>query len=268
MFFLKICIYLLDLSSFLQITSSVPQKKDAQEELEKLQKLIKEETQKYQDLLKEKGNILKDISSAKSSLEELKNENSKAQSTVEELQDEIEKTENDLDLLRSEKSGLISELNIIKENISNQKANLSNLEKKLTTSYDSAKCSKKLPEIGINTDLSFNDFISKYVQVSVSCCDNSSQMENISHRMLDAVCQTSVSHTTANKSCQTVLVPSVSNGNVEGVSNDRKHLDSGSDLNKNLENALSGLSMKLDSRINVIEDQLRYLCIFVMKILK
>lgn len=244
---------------FFQIISSVPQKKDAQEELEKLQKLIKEETQKYQDLLKEKESTLKDISSEKNSLEELKIETSKAQSTVEELQDEIEKTENDLDLLRSEKSGLISELNIIKENISNQKANLSNLEKKLMTSFDGANCSKKLPEIGINTDLSFNDFISKDVQVSVSCCDTSSQVENTSYPMLDAVCQTSVIHTTANKSCQTVLVPSVNNRNVEEISNDRKHLDCGSDLDKNLENALSGLSMKLDSRINVIEKQMRYL---------
>lgn len=248
---------------FFQVISSIPQKKDAQEELEKMQKLIKEETQKYQDLLKEKENILKDISSEKNSLEELKVEILKAQSTVEELQDEIEKTENDLDLLRSEKSGLISELNIIKENICNQKANLSNLEKKLTTSFASANCSKKLSEIGINTDLSCNDFISKDVQVSVSCCDTSSQVENISYPMLDAVCQTSVIHTTANKSCQTVLVPSVNNKHAEGFGNDRKHLDSGNDLDKNLENALSGLSMKLDSRINVIENQMRYLSLHI-----
>lgn len=257
-FYICICLIFL-LYFFFQIISAVPQKKDAQEELEKLQKLINEETQKYQDLLKTKEITLKDISSEKNSLEELKIETSKAQSAVEELQDEIEKTENDLDLLRSEKSGLISELNIIKENISNQKANLSNLEKKLTTSFDGANCSKKLPEIGINTDLSFNDFISKDVQVSVSCCDNSSQVENISYPVLDAVCQTSVIHTTANKSCQTVLVPSVNNRNVEEI----RHLDSGSDLDKNLENALSGLSMKLDSRINVIENQMRYLSMHI-----
>ena len=233
------------------------QKDDVQEELEKLQKLIKEETQKYQNLLKENENILKEINVEKNSLEELKNKTSEAQSRVEELQDEIEKTESDLDLLRSEKTGLISEINIIKENISNQKTNLSNLEKKLKASLDNGNCSKELSEKEFNTDLSSNNFISKAVQVSVSCCDTSSQIENILHPMLDAVCQTSTIHVTSNKSCQTLLVPSVNNTGVEEINSDRMHLDSGLILDKNLENALSGLSVKLDSRINSIENQLR-----------
>lgn len=240
-----------------QVILSISQKDEVQDEIEKLQKLIKGETQNYQNLLTEKENILKEISCEKISLEELKNEASKAQYTIEELHDEIDKIENELDLLRSEKSGLISEINILKENISNQKTNLLNLEKKLQASLDGANCSKEFSEIGINTVLLCSDFISKAVQVCALSCDNSSQVENVINPKLDAICQTSAIHSTTNKSCQTDLVPSTNFKDVDKISSERMNLDDGLVLDKNLENALSNLSLKLESRINSIENQLR-----------
>lgn len=188
-------------------------------------------------------------------MEKLKNETEEMQTGITELQDEIEKNENDLDLLRSEKSGLISELNILKENINNEKSNLSNLEKKVKSSSKEAGCSNQVSEMGINTVTL--DTASEAIQVSVTSVHVSCQVENMSVPTSNAICQTAVLKNFSTISCQTDPVPLINEMDVVQSSHDKSVLSS-NPVDKNLESALSGLGLKIDSRISGIENQLRY----------
>lgn len=232
---------------------------ELQEEVQNLQKLIKDESEKYQNLCSDKDKLLKGVTSETENLEKLKAELSKTQTLMQELQDEMEKNKNDLDSLKSEKSVLISELNILKENVNNEKENLSNLEKKLKSPDYVAKCSKEYVEVGINTYSSCLDTNCKASQISVSYSEAFCQSEDIVHSVSETSCQTSILLVTASKSCQVDIVPYADGITIPSNSNDNdtRKLNTNAAVDKNLERALSGLGTKLDSRINVIEHQLK-----------
>ncbi|GFT27311.1 uncharacterized protein NPIL_311972 [Nephila pilipes] len=251
-----------------------------QDELAKIQVLLKEETEKHQQLLNELNKLKENITSEKEVLLKLEEKSALAQTYYEEIQDEVDKTEGDLDLLRNEKSALISELNILKENINNGKSNL------LKETKAASSPSKKVNfiHIGVNTEV--YPVFNESSQTATEVKDVSCQIKEVDISKMDRYSQTYVEKKveTASVSCQVELMQfstftnksetqqvqsDIVSANIEkslyktdatrmtvikNPENENINLDIL--VNKVLENALSDINNKIEARLKSVEEQL------------
>ncbi|XP_055941952.1 centrosomal protein of 164 kDa-like isoform X2 [Argiope bruennichi] len=246
-------------------------------ELQKVQELFKDENEKYQQLSLELKKLKEEIAAEREVMKKLEEKTASAQTYYEEIQDDVDKTENELDLLRNEKSALISELNVLKDNIKEEKLNLLKEKDSVTSPNKKPNCLQK----AVNTDVS--SVFTQATQTNVETRNISCQIKE-SVSKLDKDCQVYFERKleTSNSSCQVELLQTGEHRNetkVNEVKSDfiSAKLDEGFSkvdantmpknasfdnmnlevlVNKVMENALMGISSKIEGRLKLIEEQL------------
>ncbi|GBL86902.1 hypothetical protein AVEN_218650-1 [Araneus ventricosus] len=250
---------------------------EVKSELQKVQGLLKDENEKYQQLLLELTKLKEDVATEREVLQKLEEKTASAQTYYEEIQDDVDKAENELDLLRNEKSALISELNVLKDNIKEEKLNLLKEKDKVISpnkkpnyvqravNTDASSVFTQTTETVVETrniSCQIEDPISKMhkycqahferkLETSNASCQvellqtvvhtNKNQTKEVKSDFISAKIDESLSKMDANAVAKH---PSVENANLDVL------------VNKVMENALMGISNKIEARLKLIEEQL------------